>query len=766
MDSQLTASQQSQDSSNKNPSSKKTTEKAAMADSQIFKLEDRSAQLGGTKIWTITFDLPGEKVNKLSRKVMENFDTILPELEKLGSEGKIDSLVLVSGKPGNFIAGADIDLIQSAKTREEAEALSRMGQKLLDRWEDLPFPTVAAIDGAALGGGCELSLASSAIVMSNDPAARIGLPEVMLGIIPGMGGCVRLPRKVGIATALDMILSSKNLTAERAYKAGLIEAAIPKEDFQGSALKWVKANLKALQSGKRIAKEPKLGGMGGTMGSLMEGNPVGRSVIYKKAREGVMSKTRGHYPAPLEVISVLHDTGAAYGEKLRGKTRERAMEREAEGFGKAAATDVSKNLIRIFFMTEAVKKSKGLQGGKAVDVQPVRSAAVLGAGVMGGGIAQLYAEKGIPARMKDLNAQALALGVQAAGKIFQKQMQRRRINKRQYLQKLNLIAPVVDYSGFKSVDVVVEAIVENIDIKKKVFSELENNVSDDCVVASNTSSLSISKMQTAFKKPERFVGMHFFNPVAKMPLIEVIRGEKSSDEAVSTIFQFSKQLGKTPIVVKDAPGFLVNRLLLPYLNEATYLLADGVPIGDIDRVLLDFGMPMGPMELIDEVGVDVGDKVSHILYDAFGARMLPSPMNSKVVAAQRLGKKNGKGIYVYEGREKRLDSEIYSILGVTPKSGAVANEEILERCILPMINEASRCLEEGIVASASEVDLGMIMGTGFPPFRGGLLRYADTLGAKTIVERLRKYEPRFGARFEPAPALLARAENGQQFYPS
>jgi 3-hydroxyacyl-CoA dehydrogenase / enoyl-CoA hydratase / 3-hydroxybutyryl-CoA epimerase len=285
-------------------------------------------------------------------------------------------------------------------------------------------------------------------------------------------------------------------------------------------------------------------------------------------------------------------------------------------------------------------------------------------------------------------------------------------------------------------------------------------------VASNTSSLSITEMQSAMKNPERLVGMHFFNPVHKMPLIEVIRGEKSSDEAVTTVFQFSKQLGKTPIVVKDAPGFLVNRLLMPYLNEACWLLADGVPVPELDEAMLEFGMPMGPMELIDEVGVDVGVKVAHILHEAFGARMAPAPFNAKVAELNRLGKKSGKGIYEYEGKEKRkhFNPEIYSLLGLTPKDGAVSREEIVERCVLPMINEAARCLDEKVVASASEVDLGMIMGTGFPPFRGGLLRYADSLGAKAVVDRLKKYESRFGARYAPSQALLAKAQAAARFY--
>ncbi len=730
-----------------------------------FRLEPETPSKGGSKLWKLTFDLPGEKVNKLSRKVMAEVDTLLNQLEEMGKKREIDVLILFSGKPGNFIAGADIEMIQSMKSAREAEELSRSGQVMIDRWEDLPFPTVAAIDGAALGGGCEFALASTAIVMSNDPSAKIGLPEVLLGLCPGMGGCVRLPRKVGIATALDLILTGKTLSGDRAAKAGLADACLAKENFNESVLKWVKSNLSALESSERIAKEPKLGGMGGPVGSLLEKTPA-KAIIFKQARAGVMSKTRGHYPAPLEAIQVIQDTEGGYGDKLRGPQRDSAMKREAQAFGRLAATEVSRNLIQLFFMDEEVKKSKGLPEGVKVREVKIRQASVLGAGVMGGGIAQLFADKNLPVRMKDLNSKALALGIQAASKIFSKQVQKKKINRREFLQKLNLIAPIVDFSGFQTTDLVVEAIVENMDVKKKVFQELEGQISRDCVVASNTSSLSISEMQKVFQRPERFVGMHFFNPVHKMPLVEVIRGEKTADEAVSAVFQLSKKLGKKPIVVKDSPGFLVNRLLMPYLNEAVYLLSEGVPIPEIDQTFLDFGMPMGPMELIDEVGVDVGDKVSHILNEAFGDRMLPAPLNSKAVAAGRLGKKNGKGLYSYEGpkKTKEIDPKIYEIIGVKPTSQCIAVEEMIERCILPMINEASRCLEEGIVSTAAEVDLGMIMGTGFPPFRGGLLRYADTLGPRAIVDRLRKYEARFGARFAPAPALLARAQNEQKFY--
>jgi 3-hydroxyacyl-CoA dehydrogenase/enoyl-CoA hydratase/3-hydroxybutyryl-CoA epimerase len=729
----------------------------------VFRLENRAGQYGA-RIWALTFDLPGEKVNKLNAASMQAFEGVLDRLEKMTAE--IDAVVLISGKPGNFIAGADIEMIQAVKSAAEAQQLSRMGQKLMSRWEDLKFPTVAAVSGAALGGGCEFALACSAIVMTNDPSAKIGMPETMLGLIPGMGGCVRTPRKIGIAGALDLILAGKALNGERAYRAGLIEAAIPKESFEESAFRWTRKNLEKLKSGQRLAKEPKLGGMGGTMGSLLEHTPFGRAMIYKKARQGVLSKTRGAYPAPLEAIAVMRANGAAYGPKLRGPARERAMEREAEAFGRMAATEVSRNLIRIFFLTEGVKKSKGLEAGSSARPRKVGSAAVLGAGVMGGGIAQLLADRGIPARMKDLNEKALTLGIQSANQIFRRDVKKRKINSRQWLQKLNLISPVTDYAGFHSVDCVVEAIIEKMDVKKKVFQELEQHVADECVIASNTSSLSITEMQSVMKRPERFAGMHFFNPVSRMPLVEVIRGAQSNDEAVSTIYEFSKRLGKTPIVVKDAPGFLVNRLLTPYLNEATWMLADGVPIQEMDEVMLSFGMPMGPMELIDEVGVDVGEKVVHVLHEAFGDRMAPAPYNPKIVAAGRLGKKNGKGFYSYENpaKKKQFDPAIYAILGVTPQPRAVSAEEVVDRCVLPMINEAARCLEEKIVNTPAEVDLGMIMGTGFPPFRGGLLRYADTLGPQTIVEKLQGYQKRFGARFEPSPAMVSRASHGQKFY--
>lgn len=729
---------------------------------QTFKLDIKTGRSGDqdVKVGVFTFDLASEKVNKLSKHVLGQFELWLPEL----ASANIDVLILRSGKIGNFVAGADIELIRATKTSEEAKALAAQGQSILNRWEDLPYPTVAAIDGAALGGGCEWSLSCTAIVMSQSQAARIGLPEVNLGVIPGMGGCVRLPRKVGLATALDMILTGKFLSGDRAYKSGLADGVLPAENFDASVFAWVLREFPKLKSGTRIAKEPALAGMGGLLGKTMEFTPMGRSVMLGKAKEGVLGKTRGKYPSPLEAIEVLGDIGACYGEKWKGSKRDEALDREAAGFGKCAATPISKNLISLFFLTESVKKSKGVDSAALKDLDlTAHSVGVLGAGVMGGGIAQLLADKKIHARMKDISLAGLTTGVTSAVKIFKGQLKKRKINERQMLQKLNYIAPTVDFSGFGSTQVVIEAVIEKMDIKKKVFAELEGHVGPDCVIASNTSSLSISEMQTALKNPARFAGMHFFNPVHRMPLVEVIRGKQSDDRAVSAIYQLAKQLGKTPIVVKDAPGFLVNRLLMPYLNEATWLLTSGVCIPELDEALLEFGMPMGPMELIDEVGVDTGEKVAHILHDGFGARFEPSPLNSKLVGAERLGKKNKKGFYTYDdtGRNKQVDEEIYKILGTEPKAGAMSAEDMVDRCILPMINEAARCLDDEVVRTPQEVDLGMIMGTGFPPFRGGLLKYADSRGVREIVERLKQFQNGGGgARYEPSSSLLKRVETG------
>ena len=717
---------------------------------------------------TLYFDLKAEKVNTFNAEVMTEFESVIETLQKRAHE--FEAVILFSKKTGNFIAGADITLFQAAKTAEEAQALSQAGHKLLSLWEDLPFPKIAAINGTCLGGGCELSLASTALVMSNDSSARIGLPETLLGVIPGMGGCIRMPWKIGIAQALDLILSGKTLNGEKAYKTGLADGLLQKENFEENVVNWVISNLDKLKSGERIAKEPKLGDLGGIAGKLLEGNALGRAIIFKKAKDKVLSKTKGNFPSPLEAIEVIRATGTHYQANFRGAERERAVEREAEGFGRMAATKVSKNLIRLFFLTESIKKATGLPAGKTTETKKIAYAGVLGAGVMGGGISQLLADKNINVQMKDLQLSGLELGIQSALALFKKSLKRKSITQRQFDQKLAHITPTTNYEGFKNAEMVIEAVVEKMEVKKSVLKEVENFVSKNCVIATNTSSLSVTEMQNGMKNPERFCGMHFFNPVHKMPLVEVIRGEKSSDLAVSQTFQFSKQIGKTPIVVKDSPGFLVNRLLMPYLAESALMVEEGVRIEEIDAALLKFGMPMGPIELIDEVGLDVGEKVGHILHKAFGERM-PSPKTfDELLKQKRLGKKTGMGFYIYsdsdEGgdkKDKELDPNIYSILGITPTTHKISEQDILDRAVLCMVNEAARCLDEKIVDSPDTVDLGMIMGTGFPPFRGGLLRFADEYGLENIVARLKVLSAAYGKRFEPSEALINYAKKGSFF---
>lgn len=726
-----------------------------------FRIEALDVQ--GKKIQRVIFDLPDSKVNTFGEVAIREIEELIPLLQSKYEAKECDLILFASGKKGNFIAGADIKLFQNATTAEQATQLSAKFQEIVSRFEDLKPIKVVAIEGTCLGGGCEFSLGMDAMLASDDPSTKIGLPEVNLGVLPGGGGCVRLPRKVGLATALDLILTGKSLDGKRAYRAGLVEAVIAKENFMEGAIQWCLKNWDALNEGRRLAPKPNFGGMGGPIGAALEKTLPGRMFMMKKAKEGVLAKTRGHYPGPLKILEVLSKTSAQYGPKLQGNDRDESLAIEAKAFGELAAGDVAKNLIRLFFMTEEVKKQSGAAGVDVKSLAPIKMGAVLGAGVMGGGIAQLLADKKIPVRMKDITTQALATGIAAATKVFSYSVKKRKISKREFLQRLGLIAPTLDYQGFQSVDCVIEAVVENMDVKKKVLADLEKDVKADCLIATNTSSLSVSEMQTALSKPERFVGMHFFNPVHRMPLIEVIQGAKTDPKAVAQIYELCKRLGKIPVVVKDAPGFIVNRLLMSYLNEATYLLQEGGDIATIDKMVLDFGMPMGPFELIDEVGIDVGDKVAKVLYEQLGDRMKPSEVNHKVKDSGRLGKKNQKGFYTYNAQSKKqeVDSEAQAMF---PGNKHFESEEVVDRCMLPMINEAARCLEEHVVQKAEDVDLGMIMGTGFPPFRGGLLRYADSVGISAIVEKLKHYETAVSSRFKPSEAILKMAAEGRSFY--
>jgi 3-hydroxyacyl-CoA dehydrogenase/enoyl-CoA hydratase/3-hydroxybutyryl-CoA epimerase len=705
--------------------------------SSIFHLE-----IGSDRLATLRFDSPDHKVNVFTRAALTELESVIQDLAK---RQDIDVLILLSGKPGSFIAGADLDEISRVTDPTEAEAGSRIGHRLFSAWESLPFPTLAAIRGVCLGGGTEISLASTWRVASDSAATRIGLPEVRLGILPGWGGSTRLPRLIGIAEALDLILTGKTVAGRKALKLGLIDALIPDARFFDHVRDFARE-----RSGRPRKDHPAGTGID-IKEMLLEKNPLGRKVLFDQARKKTLQETRGHYPAPLRAIEVVR-IGIEDGPRA-------GFDAEARALAELATSRISKNLVHVFRMTEDAKREPGMPGG---DAKEIRSAAVLGAGTMGGGIAQLIAnETDVPVRMKDINTDALAAGMSHASGIYDRLVKRYRLTAPEARRKMALVHPTLDFTGFARTDIVVEAVVERMDVKQQVFAETAQHVPEDCVLASNTSSLSIQGIGSTTPHPERVVGMHFFNPVHKMPLVEVIAAEGSAPWAVNTVFDFTRKLGKTPVLVKDTPGFLVNRLLMFYSSEAMWLLDEGYRIEDLDRAMTDWGMPVGPMVLSDEVGIDVANKVAHILLEAFGDRMAIPAWLDRLPENKRLGVKSQSGFYRYEDRErKEPDPAVYTLLGLHPRVENPDPGLIADRMVLPMVNEAARCLEEGVVRSAAEIDLALIFGTGFPPFRGGLCRWAYQEGLGRIIATLERFESAVAERFHPSDALRTTAEAG------
>ena len=679
----------------------------------------------------IRFDLPGERVNKLSRAVLEHFAELLSELE---SRTDVKGAILTSGKDGIFLAGADVSEIRDITDSDRATSAVHSGQAIMDRVARLPFPVIAAIGGVCLGGGTELALACDARVGSDHPRFQIGLPEVNLGLIPAWGGTTRLPRLVGLRAALDVILNGRGLDARRAARIGLVDRAVSHAELERRAVEL----LHELVLGRRPKRRRfSLGDW------LLEGNPLGRALLFSQARKRVLAQTKGHYPAPLAAIDILR----------RGRRSEkRSFELEAEKLRELLPGTVAKSLVHLFFLNEQAKKDSGVSR-KDVETKPVETAGLLGAGTMGGGIARLLASRDISVRLKDVSPEALGAGLRAARDVFEQRRKRRRMTLWELEQKMALITPTLDWSGFGRAQLVIEAIVEDLEIKKSVLRDLEPVVSENCIIATNTSTLSVTDMQGALGHPERMAGFHFFNPVDRMPLIEVVRGAETDDSTVASLVAFAKRLGKTPVVVNDGPGFLVNRILGPYLNEASYLLLETGDVGAIDRVFVDFGMPMGPLRLLDEVGIDVAQKAGKVLAAAFGERTVASGVLDRMVEAGRFGKKSGRGFYRHEGKKSVADPEVVALVGA--RGGKLVNDEALERAVGLMVAEAARCLDEGIVRSAGELDLAMVMGTGFPPFRGGLLRHADQIGVARVREQLEKLRAAHGERFAVPEALAS-----------
>ncbi len=700
------------------------------------------------QIGFIEFDLLDSKVNLLNFEVMSKLDKILDEI---GEETDVQAVVIVSKKPDIFIAGADIKEIENIQKPSEGRQKSQQGQHVLNKLEDLPMPTVAVIDGVALGGGCELVLACRYRIATFNEKVRIGLPEVNLGILPGFGGCYRLPRLIGLTEGLKMILSARPIDAQKALKVGLVDRLYPQKGLASFTQKFLEEIL-PLNGSRRPFERKKKG-----IPHLLENSFLGKKIIFNQSRQSVRKTTKGFYPAPEKALGVIIE--------IYGQTRESALIREAGAFGELVETQVCKNLIQVFYLSEKYKKLMP-QGLEKIKPHPIRKCGVLGAGVMGGGIAQILAYNDIWVRMKDVNNNALALGYQSAAKIFQQTVERRSLTKAQAIRKMDHITGTLDYSGLRNADLVIEAVVENMEVKKKVFKELSSMVSAQTILATNTSALSVTEMARQTRDPGKVVGIHFFNPVHRMPLVEIIKTEFTSSETLAATLSLVKKLGKIPIVVKDSSGFLVNRVLLAYLNEAGRILEEGGSIAAIDEIMTRFGMPMGPFTLSDEVGSDVGLKVLHILHDHLGGHFKPVSIFEKIFEKGLLGKKSGKGFYIH-GIERLPNQEIlHLLLSSQPMVFKVPEEDCLNRMLLLMINEAARCLEEGVVEETSAVDVGMIMGTGFPAFRGGLLRYADRAGIETIVSTLNQLKEGYHAdRFAPCPYLLNLQKQGKTFYP-
>jgi 3-hydroxyacyl-CoA dehydrogenase/enoyl-CoA hydratase/3-hydroxybutyryl-CoA epimerase len=617
--------------------------------------------------------------------------------------------------------------------------------------EDFPRPVVAAIHGACLGGGYELALACHWRIATDSPKTQIGLPEVQLGLIPGLGGSVRLPRLIGARAALDIILQGKSERAAKALRLGMVDEVVP-----ASILREV-----ALGAADRLAQEgkPKRHTAGGATGVFLDRTPVGRELVFRMARKQVLKKTGGHYPAPLaavDVVKIALEQGLGPGLKA-----------EHDRFGELAVSAVSRKLVQIFFATTALKKDDGVPADAVVEPRRIRRIGVVGSGFMGSaiaGVAALNAE--VEARLKDADLARVGRGLRAATAILDERLKRRRLTRPQHQRLTALLSGSIDYSGFTRADLVIEAVFEDVAVKRRVVEEVEAEVAPDAIVATNTSTIPIRQIAEGARYPERVIGMHFFSPVEKMPLLEVIPHEGTSPDTVVATVRFGRKLGKTVIVVRDRPGFWVNRILSPYLNEAGILIEEGVPIEVIDGAMTKFGFPVGPVALLDEVGLDVAHKAAKVMHDAFGERLSPPPAISKMLADDRQGRKNGRGFYAYsEGHKTGVDERVYRLLGIKPLEG-FDPADVERRLLHIMLNEAAMACGEGAVRSPRDGDVGAIFGIGFPPFRGGPLRLIDDTSATRVVDTLRQLATAHGPRFTPAPALEELAERGARYYPT
>lgn len=691
-------------------------------------------KIEGTSFLELSVNLKKESVNKFNAEAVSELKTALEILQQ--NAGSAKGLLLTSGKE-TFLAGADITEFLNEFKRTEAELASwiSINQKQFNQIEDLNIPTVCLISGFALGGGLEFALTCDFRIAT--PGTKIGLPETKLGIIPGWGGTVRLPRLIGVDPALEWITSGNQYDANDALKLGVIDAIVAPADLRAAGLDLLSqcVNGKIAWKQRKEIKKGKL---------PLNNTELTMALSINKA--GVFAVAGTNYPAPFAAIEAV--------EKSAGATRDEALKNEAEQFAKVCKTSQAQALVGIFLADQMVKKKA--KGAKAL-AREVKKSAVLGAGIMGGGIAYQSAYSKIPILMKDIREEALAHGMKEAATLLDKQIQRGKMTPIKMAETLSNITPTLKQEDLKQANFVIEAVTENEKVKISVLKEVEDTVSPDTIITSNTSTISITGLASNLKRPEKFCGMHFFNPVPKMPLVEIIRGAKTSPETIATAVMYASSMGKTPIVVNDCPGFLVNRVLFAYFTAFNQLIAEGVDFVRIDKVMEKWGWPMGPAYLLDVVGVDTANHASEVMAKGFPDRMPLKPDYSVAVLykANRFGQKNGKGFYEYsvdaKGKPKKdLKPEIYSLLkqDQSKLNTTITDSEIVDRLMLPFIFESARCLAEKIVDEAYELDMAMLNGLGFPPFRGGPMRYAQAIGANTLIEKGNTYFKKYGALYE------------------
>ena len=707
-----------------------------------------SAAALGDGIVELKFDLAGESVNKLNQVAIRDFDAAIQAIAKAPG---VKGVVVTSGKPV-FIVGADITEFGAMFAAGEEGIAKNVLEvnRILCNFEDLKVPTVVAINGVCLGGGLELALAADYRVMST--AASVGFPEVKLGIFPGFGGSVRMPRLIGVDNAVEWICAGADKKPDAALKDGAVDAVVAPEQLRDAAIAMVKSCIagKLDWQGRRAVKLAPL-----------KLNKMEQTMAFTSSMGVVGAQAGPNYPAPMLALKNMQEA-ATLG-------RDAALAVEAKYFAKAAVTPQANALIGVFLADQAVKKASGAWEKKSR--REIKQAAVLGAGIMGGGIAYQSALKGTPIIMKDIKEEQLALGMNEAGKLLAKAVEKGKSTPAKMTETLGRIRPTLNYGDFGGVDIIIEAVVENPKVKQSVLAEVEGLVRDDTIIASNTSTISISLLAQSLQRPQNFVGMHFFNPVHMMPLVEVIRGKQSSEEAIAATVKLASKMGKTPVVVNDCPGFFVNRVLFPYFAGFHMLMRDGADFQAIDKAMEKFGWPMGPAYLMDVVGMDTAVHAAEVMAQGFPDRMRHDWRNATQVLVEnkRYGQKNGKGYYVYapdkKGKPKKtVDPTTYELIKdvVAPRK-EFAPEEIVARCMVPMFNEVARCLEEKIVASPQEADMSLLYGIGFPPFRGGACRYIDQTGVKNFVALADKYAS-LGKLYEVPQLLRDMAAAGKTFF--